>query len=121
MGGWVSNDPCHPNSPDGFSSVPFTGICNKLHPCLNLLLPQQDVLAPPCETTSLEASLGVAARPTKPPGNKLLNHLGTLPSDESILETLSPQLTIGADSSGVNPERMLFSMTERLKGLLSCA
>ncbi|XP_019570615.2 1-acylglycerol-3-phosphate O-acyltransferase PNPLA3 [Rhinolophus sinicus] len=85
---------CFQGYTDAIRFLEENGICNKLHPCLNLSLPQQDVLAPPCETTSLEASLGVAAWPTKPPGNKLLNHLGTLPWDESIPETLSPQITI---------------------------
>lgn len=103
--------------------MPFAGICNRFHSCLNLSLQQPAILAPPFETTSLEESPGVAAWPTRPEGDKLLDHLhlSILLWDESILETLSPQLTIGADSSGRTGRGCCFlCLFERLKGLLSC-
>ncbi|KAM5251086.1 1-acylglycerol-3-phosphate O-acyltransferase PNPLA3 isoform 2-T2 [Hipposideros larvatus] len=81
---------------DAIRFLEESGICNGFHPCLNLSLQQPAVLAPPFETTSLEASPGVAVWPTRPEKDKLLDHLhlGILLWDESILETLSPQLTI---------------------------
>ncbi|KAM7114525.1 uncharacterized protein WM277_020345 [Molossus nigricans] len=80
--------------PDGLSSVPFVGICDRLHPCPTLSSREPDVSAFPWETTSLEASEGEAARQRRPVGDELLDHLrlNLLPWDESILEILSPSL-----------------------------
>ncbi|XP_066111904.1 1-acylglycerol-3-phosphate O-acyltransferase PNPLA3 isoform X1 [Saccopteryx bilineata] len=72
------------------------GICDRPHPCLSLSPEEPEALVCPWETVSLEASPGVAAWPMKPEGDELLDHLrlNLLPWDESILETLSPKLTI---------------------------
>ena len=50
----------------------------------------------------------MAAGEARPEGDKLLDHphLSILPWDESILETLSPKLTIGAGSGGGTAEAL---------------
>lgn len=98
MGGWaVSHDLCCPDAPHGLLAVPSVGICDRPHLYQNLSSEEPEVLAPLWEHMSLGSAPGV----TSPEGDELLDHLRlNIPRwDESILETLSPTLTIGADSS----------------------
>ncbi|XP_059969258.1 1-acylglycerol-3-phosphate O-acyltransferase PNPLA3 [Mesoplodon densirostris] len=72
------------------------GICDRLPLCLSASSAESEVLEAPWEHGSLQSSPGMAAREARPEEDKLLDqpHLSILPSDESILETLSPKLTI---------------------------
>ena len=79
----------------GFVSVPFAGIREGPHPCLS---------ASPAESEprSLEPLLGVATWEAGPELAELLDHLrlSVLTWDESVLDTLSPKLSMGTGSGG---------------------
>ncbi|KAM9073267.1 1-acylglycerol-3-phosphate O-acyltransferase PNPLA3 isoform 2-T2 [Megaptera novaeangliae] len=72
------------------------GICDRPPLCLSASSAESEVLEAPWEHGSLQPSPGMAAGEARPEGDKLLDHpdLSILPWDESILETLSPKLTI---------------------------
>ena len=80
--------------------MPFAGIRDGPHPCLS---------APPAESEprSLEPFLGVAPREAGPKPVELLDHLhlSMLTWDESVLETQSPELSMGIGSGGGKGER----------------
>nr|XP_014719903.2 1-acylglycerol-3-phosphate O-acyltransferase PNPLA3 isoform X1 [Equus asinus] len=77
------------------------GICDRPHLYQNLSSEEPEVLAPLWEHMSLGSAPGV----TSPEGDELLDHLRlNIPRwDESILETLSPTLTI-ALSEALKPQ-----------------
>nr|XP_058936908.1 1-acylglycerol-3-phosphate O-acyltransferase PNPLA3 isoform X1 [Kogia breviceps] len=72
------------------------GICDRPPLCLSASSAELDVLEAPWEHGSLQSSPGTAAGEARSEEDKLLDlrHLSILPCDESILETLSPKLTI---------------------------
>ncbi|XP_068416967.1 1-acylglycerol-3-phosphate O-acyltransferase PNPLA3 [Eschrichtius robustus] len=72
------------------------GICDRPPLCLSASSAESEVLEAPWEHGRLQPSPGMATGEARPEGDKLLDHphLSILPWDESILETLSPKLTI---------------------------
>lgn len=88
----------------GLFSLPFTGICNRPQRGLKSSSEGMDseVAAPGWENTSLDSSPEPAALAMRLDGDELLDHLrlSILPWDESILDTLSPELATGTPSSG---------------------
>lgn len=87
----------------GFVSVPFAGIRDGPHLCLSVSPAESEPEAEPeAEPESLEPFLGVATREAWPEREELLEQvrLGVLSWDESVLETLSPKLTMGTGSGG---------------------
>ena len=88
--------------------MPFAGICDRPPLCLSASSAESEVLEAPWEHGRLQPSPGMAAGEARPEGDKLLDHphLSILPWDESILETLSPKLTIGAGSGGGTAEAL---------------
>ncbi|XP_045042828.2 1-acylglycerol-3-phosphate O-acyltransferase PNPLA3 isoform X2 [Desmodus rotundus] len=72
------------------------GLCDRPPaPCPSLSSKELEVLTLPQETRSLEASREGAGWQTRLEGDELLDHLrrSLLPWDESILQTVSPELT----------------------------
>ena len=81
----------------GFVSMPFAGIREGPHPCLSASPAEAE-----SEPRSLEPLLGVATWEAGPEAVELLDHLrlSVLTWDEGVLETLSPELSMGTGSGG---------------------
>lgn len=111
----MSNDPCCPHSPGGWFSVSLVGICDRPHPCLNLPSEELETLKFTWGRRSLASPPRLSAGGTKPEGDELLDHLrlSILPWDESILDTLSPKLTAGADAAGGQAQGVVSCDRER--------
>uniref|UniRef100_A0A2K6L1V8 Acylglycerol transacylase n=1 Tax=Rhinopithecus bieti TaxID=61621 RepID=A0A2K6L1V8_RHIBE len=88
---------------DAFRFLEEKGICNRPQRGLKSSSEGMDseVAAPGWENTSLDSSLEPAALAVRLDGDELLDHLrlSILPWDESILDTLSPELATGTPSS----------------------
>ena len=107
-GGWASSDPAARNRLMGFVSVPFAGIRDGPHLCLSASPAELEPEAgPEAEPESLEPFLGVATWEAWPEREELLQHVrrGALSWDESVLETMSPKLTMGTGSGGGEGQR----------------
>lgn len=87
----------------GLVSVPFAGIRDGPHLCLSASPEELEPEAEPkAEPESLEPFLGVASWEAWPEREELLAHvrLGALSWDKSLLEILTPKLTMGTGSGG---------------------
>ncbi|XP_012656728.1 patatin-like phospholipase domain-containing protein 3 isoform X1 [Otolemur garnettii] len=83
---------------DAFRFLEENGICDRPQPCLELSSQEteSEVSEPLLENLSLECPLGSVASEMRLEEGELLAHLrlSILPWDDSILETLSPKLTL---------------------------
>ncbi|XP_023983267.1 1-acylglycerol-3-phosphate O-acyltransferase PNPLA3 isoform X2 [Physeter macrocephalus] len=94
--GVVLGELCFRGYLDAVRFLEENGICDRPPLCLSASSAELEVLEAPWEHGSLQSSPGMAAGEAGPEEDKLLDHrhLSILPWDESILETLSPKLTI---------------------------
>ncbi|XP_058936909.2 1-acylglycerol-3-phosphate O-acyltransferase PNPLA3 isoform X2 [Kogia breviceps] len=94
--GVVLGELCFRGYLDAVRFLEENGICDRPPLCLSASSAELDVLEAPWEHGSLQSSPGTAAGEARSEEDKLLDlrHLSILPCDESILETLSPKLTI---------------------------